>query len=1597
MFRPLTTSHRRPPRRGTSFILIVVVMLSLFSAVGTAYALFAMREARLAMARKGEQGGGTGAPPRAPDPTDTINRFLSTLIYDTGDGVTDTTELTNALRGHGIARSMYGRDLLNPFNTNPWNGVGLFHEDATTYGYPGLTGDRVQFVNYTPMMIGGKPFLLDPEYMGTRPLDNGGNLQPFNPAGRTYVSKAAGYSYPDLKDFFLAAYDPATGEVLAPSFHRPWLFGSLDPTNPNWTNAPGRLFTLRPRPAEHPNFPRVPPNVDGSYTGDVQNLPGGVGPQRNDSIWIDMGLPVVTLAGNRKVKPLVAPLILPLNGLLNASAHGNTYFGGEHGSQYGFGPWEVSLRGLLSAGEANNIVNARGPRQQRSGGNSRAFSPYRSPGLNADSAVLWGWNNDPPTPWGAFSQAVTMPTYPAANSLVGMPNFPSPYLQTDNLPYSNHPSLFNPTEWPGRGTQFPNRIFALSEVKRFNLRYAYTRDWYLQSELATIAPTGLQGTFPFVLATGQTTQNRYRLDPAHANRGLVAPTGYALDRPKVVPQYLNRAGNAALAIPAGAWKPANVSPGAYPSAPFNRSPVSDFPDFTNGTRLFNAWAALGSVNLNRPLADYRANTAQPLSAANLNTTAPNPNFPLLTYPDFDRRKLAHDIFVRLAVATGAAVTVNPAPVDYPQYQYSVQAAPTTPQYDALRYLAQLAVNIVDYVDGDDVSTVFVWNPAAPNVDPNTDPNNFAANQVANRVVFGVERPRLVINEVYGEIVNHPQELETKDLDGMGIPKQPRQPVGGSPAPAAHVRFWLELVNPTNTPANATGPLGNGAATLWQTTVAGGGFSPYQIEIARANRNNTSDATQKGQTWNAQTVSPTNTAGDWALNGGAFFKPDIAFQFTNAVPAVSPNNGQYSPGMARPANGFVLCGPPVTNPKTDEFNPAVDITSSPPQDNAVTPQNSLAYAMPLPTTTAVISSAEYRQHVVLLRRLANPYQPPGPTNPFVTVDVMENVPAFDAVHRENSATRGNSRGQRNSNDGYDPPAERFSIGKVQPYAGQSVLAANFPNSNVGGYNQYQPFPASMVQRQQPNPANMGQPQHTLGRHNGRGNAAAANTFTAGTPPTLSDTIMTPFDWLVHMDRPLVNPLELLQVRDTPPFRVTQQFLVGAGSNPYAPPAGTAPGVGYDTGYPRWIDDGLARALEYLTVRPYTAGVPHGGRVPGQINVNALPDQRVLTGLLDPQGGNLFDQNFVANTAWNVWVATRTQLQTVPLANQAMQVNRTGPPNQTAFEANNFGGNGTFYDRPFMPLGAPVATPGSPLAYGAGTNADGNPTLPSNADLTILRRMSRGSPTQTVGNPPALYALPSTNTYGLPAAKTTGDVPVYPASHPNGPSYFQAEPARKMFNNVTTVNHQFVVFLTIGYFDADTQNPVALAPGITVPRLGAEAYLNVPGDMRQKVIAVVDMSNMALDPVKNVPATVQPFFTSLEATAYGNGTTPAATLSITYSRFDGTNLYVAADGQEVPITGATPTAPGTTLVLGYGVEQQLVQVAAIIPPSMANPVPQVAVTTLNGQAFRTAWGGTCVSNVRPGYPGDATRLGTLGMPFDYNSATYKPVLPYFERLK
>ena len=1524
MFRPLAPAYRAPHRRGTSIILIALIMLTLFSAVGTAYVFFAMREARLAQARKEEQGAGALPGASAPDPTDTVNAFLGTLIYDTGDANTD---LANALRGHSIARSMYGRDLLNLFNTTPWGGVGLFHEDVNnnTGPYAGynLTGDRAQFVNYRAGAVNGKPFLLDPEYMGLRGFDPmTGQLLPFDPTLHNYVSKAAGYSYPDLKDFFAGAVDPITGAVLVQSFHRDWLFRhpaqkptdwALDPNNPNWYNAPGGLLTLRPRPFEHPQFPRVSQNADGSYTGDVQNWPGGytygldangkpVFHSRNDSLWMNLGLPIITLPGNRKVQPLVAPLIVPVDGLFNASAHGNTY-----GPSYtGYGPWEVNpAYALTTPGEAAAVVNARNFRllmlqQRNTTTTTRAYNPYTGSPLPSYAPVAW-------------NAAPASLTYPTGNSLTGQPGFAG--FQTSNAPESNHPSLFNPTEWPGPATA-NFRTFPLGDTKRLQ-RFAFTPDWYSQADVAFAAPTGLYGSpamYPFTFATGQTTANSYRLDPAHSTRGLFTTRGFDLDRPKLTPTFLS--GTLSLG--------ANGKPGAVAAAPYPLpQPVGPGGDFAANNRWVNAMASLGSVNLNRPLADYRSNTAQTLATDVGNAVQ----------ADSDRRQLAYDIFARLVVALGAAATVNTT-----TGQLTIQALPSTPQYDALRYLAQVAVNIVDYIDNDDISTVFEWNPVAPKkpTDP-LDPNNFAPTEIGNRVVFGVEKPRLVLNELYSDIVND----KADDVNGATPTSFPIKP--------AQVRFWAELLNPTMKLNPVNGPLGDGSVPL----------GAYQIQIRRetrktgvpvANQDTGGLGTNQYPYLYTTSANPTgsfNTA-------GALGQPDATVTLGAAL--LAPNDGQYSQAGV-PAKGMLLVGPPVAaKTGSDEFAPPYGMgvwTGAVPSPNLAGAMTStgMGYTFDLPAQNSTFSDAEFKRHIVLLRRLANPYAGLGATNPYITVDAMDYVPSFDAVHRGKMDATDRKDTGTNPN-GYDPVAARFAVGKVQPYAGHAFATVT---PGPGKYNAYT-FPASMVRNQTttPMPPNTEKaPLNTFGRHNGSTNAGPPGpTYTAGAIPTLTDTIMTPFDWLVHMDRPLVNQIELLQVRDTAPYRVTDQFVTASGA---------APGVTYEAGVANWTSTGtgVARALEYLTVKPFTAGVPHGGRVAGKIAINAVQDRRVLSGLFDPQPGNGFGPTYM-DSAWTNWMGTRSvgsgNVTTRTLPNgttvfpNGTNTDAVAAPGPSIYDTNVTGSN-----QPFLSLGAPAATAGSTFAYGLGLSDE----------QTILRR--NANPTT-----PLLYA----NAGSKPGL-------VYPVSQPSGPTYTQAEPVRKIFNNTTTVSHTYMVFLTIGYFDVVNANPPPPAgwpSGVAVPpTLGAEAFLAVPGDMRQKFVAMIDMSNMALDPAANTTASVPPFFTSVETTAYAP--TPPnvpVTLNIAYSSFNGTNLYVAADGQEIEIK------PGDKLILGYGTEQQTVTVRSVGPSA-----GQVVVIADNG-VFRTVWGGTCVSNVRPGYPGPQAG-------FAYTNPAYRPVLPYIERLR
>ncbi|MFO0799020.1 MAG: hypothetical protein U0804_16250 [Gemmataceae bacterium] len=1656
MYRP-TTARRRPAARRGAILVVVLALLTIFAVVGIAFVFYSdgeMVAARYAKEGENRNGQMTPTPPAFDDDAELA---LSSVIF--GASPTDVTaQVTNSLRGHDLLSGMYGTHgwrqdsptgkQLNP----PYSGAGIMHEDLTktTNNALGAVSDRARVVNNTAMNVGGAYYVVDPEISdGPREVAKTQPSDPTNNAtmtGKKYVPKNAPYTYPDLNNLYLASVSPATGDVMVPSYFRPWAFndrpatlngkttptpaplgGRLAPWNPSdpvlvantdWVTAEGRAKILRPRPIDQltpaeltaawgkgyaptvadyqaPGFNAVAlynkidekirdgsiigyprPNADNSTTGDVFSSIGNVGVQKNDSILIDFGATAFEWprGSGKLVKPLAAVLVTDTDGFLNVNAHGNVRDAGNHASYHGFGPWEINLESATAnKGEASTIVSAR-------------YGKWGSPGArNANKTIATeaafdrsarrlgqygqvNWDSTGSLAMGV-SKAVLVPSFGAgANPFAVSPNYAAGFFDdnTDIKKAQNHPSLYNPADWApfpegqplnplpnGGTTTMPyGYTYSHAETRRLRQRYAGELDLYQQMSFNKLAgaPSGtLIGSFP----AGAT----YRQDPAHPRRMLFTSLSAGLDLPGTMPQGQTSGTEFVFKTP-GAYPPATLPAPAHAS--------------NSGLLSSQSWAygGLGGVNLNRPLADYRDKTNAPLSSTNITAASANKAWA-------DRQNLARDIFVRLVFgvgASGVSIDTDPTSKDYGKVTLPTETS-TTDSYNGLRYLAQIAANVVDYIDGDDISTVFVWNPATSGTDSTnnvlgyatdanvasiaaasmTDPTKFG-----ERVVFGVEVPRLVINEVYSEIVDDPNGPKGKGK-GKGQGK-------GSDDDGV-ARFWVELMNPTS-PAIPTGApdgvLGTGKVVI--KDFAAPGVVPYKLTIARGKK--------KGKTL-ADDVryNPANVAG--SIPAG---DEDIDYAFKDATDGtgmtpknaeVEPNNGLYDPAGSA-AQGVVVVGSEVKSaPTATEFDPKNIKPMPPAWSNGMIVAPGLQYVVPnsdMNNLDLKQPANEYRRHVVLLRRLANPYLPENTaTNPYITVDSMDWVPANNAAFSGN----GNGAGM-----GGVPITDRVALGRVQPYAAHAypddITAAALPTYS---------FPASMSLYQAPTTAAMTEPKHTLGRHNGTSaTAPAATTYTpaAGgtTPAKLTDTVMAPYDWLVHLDRSVVSPMELLTLQAGKPHEVTYYFLQppAATNENVRKQVGLAPwfGVAPDpaaakqiAGHPYTLDgrsavdmggrsnNGLYRGLEYLRVKPWTYGVPAGGRVHGKLNVNTTQDIRIWNALSDPQEPRKV-QEFTQADSDKLWtslftspttggtpgsgVRTYTSQQLTDAINQKWTVPAPGETVDDADpyidpEAKNYLARLAQLDRPFKPFGSADAL--RPPPSGTWT-----PAMIAPGGAGLQDTIFRADPTVTpVTGQPRLYGS---------------------TAHP----YMDAELTRKIANNTTTVSNVFTVHLTIVYHQvrAGSAETVTVATdntgktqNVTRSYLGAEAFREVPGDMRQQYMAVVDRSSAVVKPDTNYTSqTMQnvPYYVALDANANKGDTD----FTITNGTANGTNsVLVYADGNLMEIR------PGDSIIVGSGVEAEIVTVSSI---------PSAGTLRLGTGFVRPHPAGTVVTNAafgRPTQPG------------------------------
>ncbi len=1122
MFRPRFVPARQS-RRGV-ILLVVLVLLTLFAVVGLSFVLYADAEAKSAQIyREAEVQGRADMEPEL-----LLSFFLGQLIYDADD----QTGVYSALRGHSLARLLYGYNDPPDLNGTPFNGTGRLHEPIVFHS-AGVTADGYYLVNYTCFqdangnLIDG--FLRDPERLGTRSTLTLSARGPFT--GGFNVP----YTYPDLNNMFLAAVK-ADGTVLLPSFHRPWTnFGSLDPSNTNW-NTPSssdptlKYRVLRPRPADMgPGFPATE-----DAGGDVKNLIGA--PGGNDSIWLDLGAPVMMTPAGRKYKPLFAPLIVDLDNRVNVNLHGNVrgwlpYINPPnppnppaaqqaHVSNQGWGPWDVNLGLVLNNAGAPNewtqlVLGRTAPTVYgRYGGDQQ---PATS-GSVAQAGMVPHFYGQADYD-GCNEQNGYVPTgqlqLPGAGAGVPyscFPSFPQGYGNGSTLEGTNHPSLYNALRPAG-----DDRVFATSNMEAL-LRYGDTGSQSMTSELLRLCPTNFADT---------------------RTRRLVTTRSFDIDKPGVTPWVWDPTAQPYL-LATGALAPSGA-PIPFPALTLRSGAVPTGSEF--GTYWRARDASLGRVDLSAALPDYPAPDP---------TTGQITNLPGFQAAQQTRQVLAGLIFRRLWRVTGAS---DPATV-----------SPGTPQYDALRWLAQLAVNIVDYLDDDDYMTPFFWNPNLP-----------------TEVVFGTELPRVVINEAYADWTQ------------------------ASGATLTTVRVWVELLNPFNQdPVDPT----QGAAPLGTATIPG----VYQIALCQ----------------------PDSTPTFYRRNDNVWgtpypFKPGDPPKFVYPVTIGGPdavtntwgtdNTLEVSSGQGGP-NGYYLVGP-TAFPNGGASGPPVRNTST-----------NMQYQVNVPTAGNAPPAPS-----VLLQRLACSYLPlqTDPTqplyNPYITVDYLQQLDDDGTgLIRANNNTNQNPNGMTGNYNGQ-------SDGRNQPYAGNTALRT------------FQTFPPGVT---------LQQPQNSFPQP-----ANGINGVNSQVPNPAN------FSWLVHLNRPLISPMELLHVSAFKPHELTQQFMtVNTAGNP----------IPFNHRAP-WFDPGarIYRILEFLETHDRAAGIATlqpGGRVPGKVNINTIWDAETFRALCDAQTSNYF-------TPAQVDVIFR-QLLTLRTPNFS-----TSGPGPT--------------DRPFWSLAAPYSSTGD-LQYpnGIGIN-------------------------------------------------------------------------------------------------------------------------------------------------------------------------------------------------------------------------------------------------------------------------------------------------------
>lgn len=624
----------------------------------------------------------------------------------------------------------------------------------------------------------------------------------------------------DYQNMFLAMVPPRKlsqfdGFPLLPSYHRPdlvryWqnvlvnsslLSGAQNPQlaflfpygpdgrpgtgdeDPNLTQAQAdevvalkRLFICRPLREDHPNFTGgnqnfLETNLAGPY--DVDNDGDGI----TDSIWVDAGLPVITAPNGRRYKRLVAVLIKDLDGRVNPSVHGNmalanipntrtsfqvtdTFAGMDPNSPFpinlprglGFGPAEVDFRHIVSDDVAvyNSLLSQRyfpnisgqmafpgfSDGNPANAANDDGWSALRTIGMPSDhtNPPLSAYST-PPDVWGRAALAMDYTGQPIWGFAGTNERIDDPYeMQWNSLRAS---------------VDAPYTVAELEGLLRYH-------------DLGTASNPGrllnLAGNYLATEPRGTPGPSQIRREAFGMSSHIPAPKMIV---PRELRAALGNVGNSTIldlyyaAIISGrGW---NQNIGSNPSDPSYSTFVAQMQaivpfEILKG-QMFNLNRELGNGqddNMNMVVDDpgeFGGETI-PTTAGQRNFDYFNDSDPTNTYNN--RQMMARHLYCMMMLLRNR------------NQNYDTDGDGTPTQAETARLFAQWAVNVVDFRDADSIMTRFEYDqdPFDSNgwaVDG--DPNTTADTQMYGGVVWGLERPEVLLTET---AAGH--DRRTEDLD-----------------------------------------------------------------------------------------------------------------------------------------------------------------------------------------------------------------------------------------------------------------------------------------------------------------------------------------------------------------------------------------------------------------------------------------------------------------------------------------------------------------------------------------------------------------------------------------------------------------------------------------------------------------------------------------------------------------------------------------------------------------------------------------------------------------------------------------------------------------